>query len=74
MGQLILENKSKLDEQVKIKCYGVYEEMTRRDALEHYFEMMKGSEGSEHERYESIFFQLLLGQGYCTDDLPMQAI
>ena len=74
MGQLILENKSKLDEDVKIKCYGTFEIRTRREALEHYYEMMRGSEGSEHERYESIFFQLLLGRDYCTDDLPMQAI
>ena len=52
-------------------CYRRTEKMTRREALEFYYEGMKGSEGAEHERYETIFFQLLEGRMAASDEIPM---
>lgn len=65
---------SKLDEQVKVTCYRETETMTRRKALEFYYEGMKCSEGSEHDRYETIFFQLMEGRMEASDEIPMCAI
>lgn len=61
----------KLSEQVEVTCYRQTETMTRREAMEKYYEGMKHSEGSEHERYETIFFQLLEGRMTATDEIPM---
>ena len=65
---------SKLDEQVTTICYGNKRQRTRREALEFYYEAMLNSEGSEHERYETIFFQLMQGRMTATDEIPMQCI
>jgi hypothetical protein len=65
---------SKLDEQVKVTCYRETETMTRRKALEFYYEGMLCSEGSEHDRYETIFFQLMEGRMEVSDEIPMCAI
>ena len=65
---------NKLNEKVAVTCYGKTEQMTRREALEKYYECMKGSEGSEHERYETIFFQLLEGYTECSDLIPFYRI
>ncbi|MBR1414460.1 MAG: hypothetical protein IJ570_01165 [Prevotella sp.] len=62
---------SKLNEQVTITCYRQTEKKTRREALEFYYEGMLNSEGSEHERYETIFFQLLQGRMTASDQIPM---
>lgn len=54
---------------VKITCYGKEETMNRIDAMKFYKECMMCSEGSEHERYESIYWQLKQGALFCYDDL-----
>ena len=64
----------KLDEHVDIICYGKWDNTTRRRALEEYFFCMLNSEGCEHDRYETIFFQLLLGKKMCTDQTPFYEI
>lgn len=56
-----------LNERVNICCYNRWETMTRREGLEKYREGMLCSEGSEHERYEKIFFDLLEGKMIATD-------
>lgn len=65
---------NKLNEQVTVTCYGRSETSTRREALEEYYEGMKCSEGAEHERYETIFFQLLEGYVECSDQIPFYDI
>lgn len=61
---------SKLNEEVTVICYNAKEKMTRREALEKYYEGMRCSEGCEHQRYESIFFQLLNGEMTADDKIP----
>ena len=58
-----------LNERVTIENYGRVEETTRRDALNFYYDCMKNSEGAEHARYETIFFQLLEGSNTCSDNI-----
>ena len=65
---------NKLNEKVTTTCYNKTETKTRREALEKYYNFMKHSEGSEHERYETIFFQLLEGYIECSDEIPFYAI
>lgn len=67
-------SKSKMNEKVKVTCYRQTEIMTRREAMEFYYEGMCCSEGSEHERYETIFFQLMKGYTECSDEIPFYAI
>ena len=64
----------KLNEKVTITCYREKSTMRRRDALDLYLEGMRCSEGSEHERYETIFFQLMAGRMECSDETPLYAI
>ena len=64
---------NKLNEEVTITCYNQTEKKTRRDALEFYYEGLKCSEGPEHKRYETIFFQLLEGFMECSDQIPFYA-
>ena len=59
--------KSKLDEQVRIRCYNQWETMTRREGMEKYLEGMRCCDGSERERYQNIFFALLDGEMIATD-------
>ena len=59
---------SKLNEKVTVTCYRQTEVMIRRDAIEYYFQGMCCSEGSEHERYETIFFQLMMGAMTASDE------
>ena len=61
---------NKLNDVVRITCYGSTETKTRRGGLEKYYDCMKNSEGAEHERYETIFFQLLEGYTDVSDDKP----
>lgn len=65
---------NKLNEKVTTTCYGMTQTKTRREALEEYYEGMKCSEGHEHERYETIFFQLLEGYVECSDQIPFYEI
>lgn len=64
----------KLNEVVTITCYRQKERMKRRDAMAFYLEGMQCSEGSEHERYETIFFQLLAGRTECSDEIPFYSL
>ena len=52
---------------VVVTCYGKTETLPRQQALDKYLEAMCGSEGSEHERYESIYFQLMFGASRASD-------
>ena len=52
---------------VVVTCYRQKETMTRRDAMKKYMEGMMCSEGSEHERYETIYFQLAAGLPQASD-------
>lgn len=56
-----------LEDQVKVTCYGKTETMSRKDALEKYYDGMRNSEGAENERYQRIFFQLMEGHTECAD-------
>lgn len=60
----------RLKEPVTITCYGKTETLTRRGGLEKFYKGMKCSEGAEHERYETIFFQLLEGHTEVSDEIP----
>lgn len=62
-------SQSKLNELVSVTCYRKTEKMTRREALRFYYEGMCCSEGSEHERYETIFFQLMQGRRIVSDEI-----
>lgn len=53
---------------VKVICYGQEKIWDKRDeALRFYLEGMSMSEGSERERYENIYHQLLEGRAVCGD-------
>ena len=69
-GQLNGLAPSKLNEEVTVICYNAKEKMSRRAAMEKYYEGMQCSEGCEHQRYESIFFQLLNGKMTADDRIP----
>lgn len=54
---------------VTVKCYGkeeVWED--REQAKDFYLEGMMNSDGSEHDRYTSIYLQIMNGLNYCTDE------
>ena len=53
--------KGKKSDIVTVTCYRQTETMTRGEAIAKFFEGMLCSEGAEHERYESIYFQLQAG-------------
>ncbi len=55
--------------QVTTKCCGKVQKWDDREQAKHYFlEAMMNSEGSEHERYTSIYIQLENGLPYCVDE------
>ncbi len=58
-----------LNEKVKILCYGRIERMKRSEALELYLQGMACCDGSERERYTTIYWQLLQGWKTCSDQL-----
>ena len=58
-----------LKERVKVICYGQMERMTRKEAIDKYFEGMTVCEGSEAERYKNIYCQLMLGYKTVSDKL-----
>ena len=61
---------NKLNETVIIECYWTKDKIKRREDVEKYYDCMKNSEGHEHERYETIFFQLMEGYMKCSDQIP----
>lgn len=56
-----------MNERVTIICYGQTETMTRRKAIDKYFEGMMCCEGSEAERYQNIYCQLMQGMKSVSD-------
>ena len=55
---------------VIIVCYGEEQVWdSRKEAADYFLEGIAATEGSECERYTSIYVQLLSGEKYCTDDL-----
>ena len=54
---------------VKTKCYGKVDVWESREESKDYFlEAMMNSDGSEHDRYLSIYIQLINGLDFCTDE------
>lgn len=60
--------RKKKDDIVTITCYGKTEKVSRKDALAFYLEAMMNSEGSEQDRYTTIYCQLKEGQKVCSDE------
>lgn len=52
---------------VSIRCYNSVEKMRRKEAIKFYHEGMMCCEGSEQDRYTTIYFQLLEGRKFCSD-------
>ena len=51
-------------------CYGeekVWD--SRKEAKDFFLEALKATEGSERERYATIYTKLILGKNYCNDEL-----
>lgn len=61
--------KRQLSAKVWVKCGRRQEKMTRGEALQLYREGMLYCDGSEKERYSTIFSQLLEGRRVVTDEL-----
>ena len=62
-------NKRQLATKVWVKCGRKEEKMTRGEALKLFHEGMIYCDGSEQERYATIFYQLLEGRKVVTDEL-----
>lgn len=59
--------KKQMNEKVKVTCYGQTEVMTRKEAIDEYYEGMLCCDGSEAERYTTIYCQLMEGCMECSD-------
>ena len=59
--------KKQLQEKVKVTCYNKTETMTRGEAINKFYEGMLCCEGSEGERYTTIYCQLLEGSKNVSD-------
>lgn len=58
-----------MNETIKVTCYGKESIWTdREEAKAFYLEGMRETEGSESERYASIYAQLCEGKTVCSDD------
>lgn len=49
-------------------CYGKTETMTREEAIDEYYEGMMCCDGSEAERYQTIYCQLMEGLTDVSDE------
>lgn len=61
---------ARIVEQITTRCYGreiIWD--SRGDAEKYFLQAMVGSEGSERERYTTIYTQLKLGMTFCSDDI-----
>lgn len=54
---------------VVVICYGQQEIMERKDAMAYYLDAMRNSWGAEHERYETIYWQLYDGALEASDQV-----
>lgn len=61
--------KKQLAEQVTVTCYRKTETMTRREAIKEFEEGMRCCDGSERDRYTTIYFQLMDGLSDVTDEI-----
>ena len=57
-----------MNEKVWITCYRKKEEMTRKEAIDKYYEGMMYCDGSERERYTRIYCQLMEGFRQVSDE------
>ena len=65
MSELAMNPKRK----VTTVCYGEKRVWNDREEAKAFFlEAMMNSDGSEHDRYSSIYIQLMNGLSYCTDE------
>lgn len=64
-----MAKKTTKNEMVTIVCGGQIERMTRQEGINKYYECMLCCEGSEGERYKSIYCQLMEGKTVCDDRL-----
>ncbi len=60
--------KKQLAQQVTVTCYGHKETMTREQAIDKYYEGMMVCDGSEAERYQTIYCQLMEGFRQVSDE------
>lgn len=61
--------KKQLNEKVKVTCYRRTEVMTRKKAIDEFYEGMIFCDGSEAERYTTIYLQLMEGRMECSDEI-----
>ena len=55
---------------VTVRCYNKEETWSSRsEAMKFYFTGMIMTDGSERERYTSIYCQLAEGRNYCSDEV-----
>ena len=59
---------------VVVTCYNQQEVMERGLAVQKYLDCLLHSEGSEHERYETIYFQLVSGRKECSDMIDFRCL
>ena len=59
----------KKHDMVIVTCYNQDEYLPRKEAMAKYMDCMMHSEGAEHERYETIYFQLAAGQTEVSDEI-----
>ncbi len=51
-------------------CYGKVQEWeSRSEAKRHFLDAMLNSDGSERERYSTVYLKIVLGYSCCTDDI-----
>ena len=70
LGIIVGEDEFIVLDSVTTVCYG--EEKlwdSREEAKDFFLEALKATEGSERERYATIYAKLILGKNYCTDEL-----
>jgi len=60
--------KRELNQIVTVTCYGKTEPMTREKAIDEFYTGMMCCEGSEGERYKSIYCQLMNGDTNVSDE------
>lgn len=60
--------KTKTKDMVTIICYQQKERLERQEAIKKYYEGMLYCDGSEKERYTTIYCQLLEGKKVCSDE------
>ncbi len=70
LGIVVGVDEFKVLDTVTTVCYGQEQIWdSRKEAADYFLEGIAATEGSECERYTSIYVQLLAGKEYCTDDL-----